>query len=80
MLSIGPNNLSGNFKWSFTLPENEQFISSPTISGGNIFIGGGEKNLYSFNAKTGKVNWKYKKGAAVNSSPAVYVPSIQSTD
>ena len=49
------------------------FVSSPTASGGSVFVGCRDGFLYSVDFNTGKMNWKFDdKSSWVISSPAVY--------
>ena len=45
--------------------------SSPAISGGVVYVGSDDTNVYAFNASTGSLVWKFKTGGKVDSSPAV---------
>jgi len=46
-------------------------ISSPAVSGGYVYIGGGDGSVYCLNAQTGAVKWEYGTGSPVYSTPAV---------
>jgi outer membrane protein assembly factor BamB len=61
-----------------TLPEAEAmpdpfdfYLSSPTLAGGAVFFGSGDGNVYSLDAATGKLNWKFHTGDVVHASPAI---------
>ena len=45
--------------------------SSPAISGGFVFVGSDDDNVYCLNASTGDRVWNYTTGSAINSSPTV---------
>src|SRR5205823_2383363 len=45
--------------------------SSPAISGGIVYVGSDDTNVYAFNASNGSLVWKFKTGGMVDSSPAV---------
>jgi outer membrane protein assembly factor BamB len=47
------------------------FLSSPTVSGGSVYFGSGDHNVYALDAQTGKLQWKYHAGDVVHSSPAI---------
>jgi len=47
------------------------FLSSPVVWNGAVFFGSGDGNIYSVNAGTGALNWKYKTGDVVHASPAI---------
>lgn len=44
-------------------------FSSPVYSNGKIFVGSGDKNLYCFDAETGKVIWNYETDGAITHAP-----------
>jgi outer membrane protein assembly factor BamB len=43
--------------WNFTPPGVQQFISSPTVVGGVVYIGANNGNFYALNQATGAVIW-----------------------
>jgi len=45
--------------------------SSPAVSGGIVYVGSMDDNVYALNAVTGAVVWNYTTGDHVSSSPAV---------
>ena len=47
------------------------YLSSPALSNGAVFFGSGDGNVYSLNAATGALNWKFKTGDVVHASPAI---------
>jgi outer membrane protein assembly factor BamB len=47
------------------------YLSSPTLSNGAVFFGSGDGNVYSVNAASGALNWKFKTGDVVHASPAI---------
>jgi eukaryotic-like serine/threonine-protein kinase len=47
------------------------FLSSPVVSGGLVFFGSGDSNVYAIDAASGTLRWKFKTGDVVHSSPAV---------
>nr|AAU82844.1 serine/threonine protein kinase related protein [uncultured archaeon GZfos1D1] len=48
-----------------------EFSSSPAVSGGVVYVGSYDNNIYAFDATTGSLKWKYETGDYVTSSPAV---------
>jgi eukaryotic-like serine/threonine-protein kinase len=48
-----------------------QILSSPAISGGILYIGSSDHNLYALDAATGNLEWKFKTDGRITSSPAV---------
>jgi eukaryotic-like serine/threonine-protein kinase len=61
-----------------SLPEAESmpdpfdfYLSSPALSGGAVYFGSGDGNIYSLDAGSGKLNWKFQTGDVVHASPAV---------
>ncbi len=47
------------------------FLSSPVISGGNVYFGSGDTHVYALDAATGALRWKFKTGDVVHASPAI---------
>jgi outer membrane protein assembly factor BamB len=58
-----------NVKWKFHT--NGQFLSSPAIADGTVFIGSTDGSLYAVDQATGAQKWKFATRARVTSSPAV---------
>ena len=55
-----------------TMPDPfDSFLSSPTVWNGAVYFGSGDENVYSVNAATGALNWKFKTGDIVHASPAI---------
>jgi outer membrane protein assembly factor BamB len=58
---------------------NESFVSVPALSATTLYILSGDRCLYAFDRKTGKVRWKYlQKGASGESSPVVCLDKVLS--
>ena len=47
------------------------FLSSPVVSGGVVYFGSGDGNIYALDAASGALKWKFHTGDVVHSSPAV---------
>ncbi len=47
------------------------YLSSPTLFAGAVYFGSGDGNVYSLEAASGKLNWKFQTGDVVHASPAV---------
>ena len=47
------------------------YLSSPAISGGTVYFGSGDGNVYALDAATGALKWKFQTGDVVHSSPAI---------
>jgi len=56
-------------KWKFHT--NAAVISSPVISGGTIYFGSDDHNLYAVDLDAGTLKWKFKTESRIPSSPAV---------
>ncbi len=56
-------------KWKFKT--SAKILSSPAVSGGVVYIGSGDHNLYAVNAADGTQRWKFATDGPVNSSPAI---------
>jgi outer membrane protein assembly factor BamB len=52
------------------------FLSSPTISGGTVFVGGGDGKVYAVDLATGHLRWSHATGHRVRSTPAVADDSV----
>lgn len=66
--SPGPKQLGG-VKWAFKT--DGPIIGSPAVSGGVVFIGSLDTNLYAVNQETGTQKWRFKTEGPIASSPAV---------
>jgi len=65
------NSVTGlDLSWSYF---NDYFpiLSTPAVSGGTLYFGSYDSNLYALNATTGKKLWSSATGSLVTSSPAV---------
>ncbi len=47
------------------------YLSSPVVWKGSVYFGSGDGNIYSLNAASGALNWKFKTGDVVHASPAI---------
>jgi eukaryotic-like serine/threonine-protein kinase len=47
------------------------FLSSPVVANGAVYFGSGDGNVYSIDAATGDLRWKFKTGDVVHASPAL---------
>src|ERR1700730_10409627 len=64
--------MHGSLPEAETMPDPfDYYLSSPCVSGGAIYFGSGDGNVYSLNASSGKLNWKFQTGDVVHASPAV---------
>jgi len=55
-----------------TMPDPFDFyLSSPVVSGGAVYFGSGDTNIYALDAATGSLKWKFKTGDVVHASPAI---------
>jgi len=46
------------------------YLSSPVLANGAVFFGSGDGNVYSLDARSGALKWKFPTGNVVHSSPA----------
>ncbi len=60
--------------WSFVCEE--EVRSSPTVSGGMLFVGCYDTNLYALETSRGEFRWKYATGGGISSSPAVWQDNV----
>ncbi len=49
----------------------DMFVSSPTVSGGLVFVGGGDGQVYAVDLASGRLRWTHRTQHRVRSSPAV---------
>ncbi len=64
--------LHGSLPAAESMPDPfDLFLSSPTISGGTVYVGSGDGAVYALAADTGALRWKFKTGDVVHASPAV---------
>ena len=63
----GPTKL--NLRWSFTTGGG--VAATPVIVDGRVYVGSQDKNIYSIDARDGRLLWKFMTGARIKSSPAV---------
>ena len=64
--------LHGSFPQSETMPDPfDVYLSSPALWNGAVYFGNGDGNIYSLNAATGSLKWKFKTGDVVHASPAI---------
>jgi outer membrane protein assembly factor BamB len=55
-----------------TMPDPFDFyLSSPVVWRGAVYFGSGDGNVYSLDAASGKLNWKFHTGDVVHASPAI---------
>ena len=47
------------------------FLSSPGVVDGAVYFGSGDGNLYSLDANSGELRWKFRTGDVVHASPAI---------
>ncbi len=47
------------------------FLSSPVVWNGAVYFGSGDGNVYSVDAGSGALKWKFKTGEVVHASPAI---------
>ena len=47
------------------------FLSSPAVYNGAVFFGSGDNYIYSLDAATGALKWKFRTGDVVHASPAI---------
>lgn len=56
--------------WAFTCED--EVRSSPIVSGGMLFVGCYDTNLYALDAGRGEFRWKYATEGGISASPAVW--------
>jgi polyvinyl alcohol dehydrogenase (cytochrome) len=65
-------------KWAFGFSGRSSAVAQPTIVGGLLFVGGGDREVYALDAKTGCARWAFKTEALVRT--AISFAPISGTD
>ncbi len=52
------------------------FVSSPTVTDGSVFVGGGDGKVHAIDVATGRLRWSHPTGHRVRSTPAVADGSV----
>jgi polyvinyl alcohol dehydrogenase (cytochrome) len=65
-------------KWAFGFPGASAANAQPTIVGGLLFVGGGDRKVYALDAKSGCIRWTFATEAVVRT--AISVGSISGTN
>lgn len=55
----------------FTYETEASSMSSPSLSGGSVYFGSHDGNLYSVDDQTGELNWSTRIGYSVQASPTI---------
>ena len=64
--------LHGSQPAAETMPDPfDVYLSSPVISQGSVYFGSSDGNVYSLDAASGKLNWKFLTGDVVHASPVL---------
>jgi len=65
-------------KWAFGFHGRSAAVAQPTIIGGLVFVGGGDREVYALDAKSGCTRWVFKTEAVVRT--AISFAPISGTD
>ncbi|MET0720158.1 MAG: PQQ-binding-like beta-propeller repeat protein [Tardiphaga sp.] len=65
-------------KWAFGFSGRSSAVAQATIVGGLLFVGGGDREVYALDAKTGCTRWTFKTQAIVRT--AISFAPISGTD
>jgi eukaryotic-like serine/threonine-protein kinase len=64
--------LHGSLPVGETMPDPfDVYLSSPAVWSGAVYFGSGDGNIYSLDAATGSLRWKFRTGDVVHASPAI---------
>jgi eukaryotic-like serine/threonine-protein kinase len=64
--------LHGSQPASETMPDPfDVYLSSPLVFQGAVYFGSGDGNIYSLDAGSGKLKWKFQTGNVVHASPVI---------
>jgi polyvinyl alcohol dehydrogenase (cytochrome) len=65
-------------KWAFGFLGRSSAVAQPTVVGGLVFVGGGDREVYALDAKSGCTRWVFKTEAVVRT--AISFAPIAGTD
>ncbi|HTS48394.1 MAG TPA: PQQ-binding-like beta-propeller repeat protein [Bryobacteraceae bacterium] len=65
-------------KWAYGFPNESIRSAQPTVVGDRVFVGSSAGSVYSLDAKTGCVYWKYDAGATVRTAISIGKPAGRS--
>jgi polyvinyl alcohol dehydrogenase (cytochrome) len=65
-------------KWAFGFLGRSSAVAQPTVVGGLVFVGGGDREIYALDAKNGCTRWVFKTEAVVRT--AISFAPIAGTD
>src|SRR5256886_3678920 len=65
-------------KWAFGFLGRPAAVAQPTIVGGLVFVGGGDREVYALDAKSGCTRWTFKTEAVVRT--AISFAPLSGTD
>jgi outer membrane protein assembly factor BamB len=68
--------LNGTMQTSWTIKTGGPFSSSPTLSGGVLFVGNNNGLLSALDPQTGRTIWAYRASNPIMSAPIVYGNSV----
>src|SRR5437016_12045655 len=58
-------------KWAFGYPGASSGGTQPVVVGGRLYVGTAEGDIYSLDAKTGCVHWRFQTEAGVRSAISI---------
>ena len=58
-------------RWAFGFPETSSAWGQPAVMGGRIFIGSQNGSVYSLDAKSGCVYWKFEAQGSIRTAPVI---------
>jgi outer membrane protein assembly factor BamB len=60
---------TGDVRWRYEADDG--VVSTPTVDGGTVFVGGSDNHLYALDAETGRERWRFDTDDRVIASPTV---------
>jgi polyvinyl alcohol dehydrogenase (cytochrome) len=57
-----------HLKWAFGFVGRSAAVAQPTVVGGVVFVGGGDREVYALDAKSGCTRWVFKTEAVVRTA------------
>jgi polyvinyl alcohol dehydrogenase (cytochrome) len=77
--AITPENVQNlKLKWAFGFQGAFSANAQPTVVGGRVFVGGGDRKVHSLDARTGCAHWAFSTDAAVRT--AISVGPLEGSD
>lgn len=64
--------LADAYRLKWTFPTDRPILSSPVISGGVVYVGGGDSRMYAIDAASGEAKWSIETQGRIEAAPLVF--------